>query len=102
MFGLSKPSAMMSKDCSSGTPAPIMVAIWRVNRAMSRGLIFLPAPSREMPFLRTRVGLIPCLRSCALTSAVLVPDNSPLIFPPFLSVPSQTKTLIFCAFSAMD
>ncbi len=101
MFGLSKPSLMMSNDCSSGTPAAIMVDIWRVNRAMSIGLIFFPAPSREMPFLRTLTGVMPCLRSCALTRVGFWLDSSPLTLVPFLSVPSHTKTLVFNALSAM-
>src|SRR5690606_10091223 len=32
---LSMPSATMSNDCTSGTPALIMVAIWRVKKVMS-------------------------------------------------------------------
>ena len=92
---------MMSNDCSSGTPAFIMVAICRVNSAMSIGLIFLPAPNKETAFLRTFSGLIPCLRSCALINAGLWPASSPLTLPPFLSVPSQVNTLVFNAFSAM-
>jgi hypothetical protein len=34
----------MSKDCTSGTPAFIMVAIWRENTAMSPGVMGLPPP----------------------------------------------------------
>ena len=92
---------MMSKDCSSGTPAFIMVAICRVNRAISSGLMALPAPNSETAFLRTLVGLTPCLRSWALTNAIFCPAVSPLILAPLRSVPSQTKVLVFCAFSAM-
>ncbi|MCY1560932.1 hypothetical protein D9M68_981300 [compost metagenome] len=92
---------MMSKDCISGTPAFIMVAICRVKRAISSGLIFFPALSREADFLRTLVGLMPCLRSWALTRAGFCPEISPLTLEPFLSVPSQAKVLVRSAFSAM-
>src|SRR5690606_389856 len=101
MLGFSRPSAMMSKDCSSGTPAFIMVAICRVKMAMSMGLIFLPAPNRATDFLRTLSGLMPCLRSCALIRAGFCPFISPLSLPPRLSVPSQAKVLVFIAFVAM-
>ena len=40
--GLAWPLPTMSNDCSSGTPAFIMVASWRVNSAMSLPVIFLP------------------------------------------------------------
>jgi hypothetical protein len=43
MRGLVLPRATMSKDCSSGTPAFIMVASWRVKMAMSFCLIALAA-----------------------------------------------------------
>ncbi|MCY1563412.1 hypothetical protein D9M68_1010030 [compost metagenome] len=65
------------------------------------GLIFFPALSREVDFLRTLMGLMPCLRSWAFTSAGFCPLSSPLTFEPFLSVPSQTKVLVLSAFSAM-
>ena len=39
---LSVPLATMSKACSSGTPAFIIVASWRVNMVMSRSVIALP------------------------------------------------------------
>ena len=71
-----------------------MVAICRVNRAMSMGFTFLPAPSREIPFLRTLSGLMPCLRRWAFTSMGFCPVSSPLTLAPFLSVPSQMKTLV--------
>ena len=41
-LGLALPRPTMSKACSSGTPAFIMVASWRVKIAMSLGLIALP------------------------------------------------------------
>ncbi|MCY1312240.1 hypothetical protein D9M70_626450 [compost metagenome] len=80
---------MMSNACNSGTPAFIMVAIWRVKRAISSGLMRLPLLNIEVDFLRTFCGLMPCLRSCALTSAGLWPVSSPLIFVPLRSLPSQ-------------
>ncbi|MNL30162.1 hypothetical protein D3C87_1518830 [compost metagenome] len=79
----------MSNDCNSGTPAFIMVAIWRVNRAMSWALMRVPTLNSETDFLRTLPGLMPCLRSCALISAGFCPLNSPVTFVPLRSVPSQ-------------
>jgi len=46
---LAFPRPTMSKACKSGTPAFIMVAIWRVNSAMSLGLIL--RPERILRFL---------------------------------------------------
>jgi hypothetical protein len=41
----------ISNACSSGTPAFIMVASWRVKKAMSLGLIFLPERMRRFLIL---------------------------------------------------
>ncbi|MNL13730.1 hypothetical protein D3C87_1346470 [compost metagenome] len=92
---------MMSNDCRSGTPAFIIVAICRVKRAISWALMRLPMSKIDVVFRRTLPGLMPCLRSCALTSAGFCPLNSPLIFVPLRSVPSQAYTLIFAALTAM-
>ncbi|MNO04920.1 hypothetical protein D3C81_2261180 [compost metagenome] len=54
---------MMSNDCSSGTPDFIMVAICRVKKAISSGLIGLPLPNSEPAFFFTLSGLMPCLRN---------------------------------------
>jgi hypothetical protein len=61
----------------------------------------LPALKMDAVFFRTLPGLIPCLRNWALISAGFWPVNSPVIFVPFLSVPSQAYTLIFAALTAM-
>ena len=42
MRGLDCPLAMMSRPCTIGTPAAIITAIWRLNTAISRGLIVRP------------------------------------------------------------
>ncbi len=42
------PRATMSKDCSSGTPAFIIVASWRVKNVMSFSVTFLP-PRKRLP-----------------------------------------------------
>jgi hypothetical protein len=41
--GFLVPPAMISKDCTIGTPDCIMVAIWRLKMAMSRAVMALPA-----------------------------------------------------------
>ena len=90
--GLSTPPATISKDCTRGTPAFIMVASWRVNKAMSAGPIFLP-PSENIGFDRflTLPALMPCFRSWAFTKLTLRPLVSPATFLPALSVPFQSK-----------
>jgi hypothetical protein len=45
----------MSNDCSSGTPALIMVDIWRVKVEMSLALIALPLVRRRFFTLVTRM-----------------------------------------------
>jgi len=40
--GFAWPLPTMSNDCSSGTPAFIIVASWRVNSVRSLSWIFLP------------------------------------------------------------
>jgi hypothetical protein len=67
-----------------------MVAICRVNRAMSAGLMLPPPPNREarFGFFLTRVALMPWRRSSALAMAGLTLVISPLVLRPCLSVPS--------------
>jgi hypothetical protein len=48
--GLEWPLPTMSKACSSGTPAFIMVASWRVKKVMSFSVI---VPPRRSDCLRT-------------------------------------------------
>ncbi len=65
MRGLDWPLAMISKPCTIGTPAAIITAIWRLNTAMSRALIVLPAaPKSGLPLALDR------LRVDALARAV--------------------------------
>ncbi|MNP78786.1 hypothetical protein D3C76_1764850 [compost metagenome] len=78
-----------------------MVAICRVKRAMSWGVMRLPSLNIDVDFLRTLPGLMPCLRNCALISAGFWPLSSPVTFAPFLSVPSQLYTLVLAALTAM-
>ncbi len=59
--------ATISNDCSSGTPAFIMVANWRVKSVMSLSVIFLPL---EKVFFLTLVTRMPWRRKAvALTNA---------------------------------
>ena len=82
------PSATMSNDCTSGTPAFIMVASWREKIAMSAGVIaFLRSPNSGLGFLRTVCVITPCLRSWALASARLSLCTSPCTVLPRRSLP---------------
>jgi hypothetical protein len=76
----------MSKDCSSGTPAFIMVASWRVNKVTSLSLTLPPLPIGR--FL-TLVTTMPWRRSVTLTTASPPAFISPLMIFPDLSLPSQ-------------
>src|SRR5690554_6916519 len=97
----SRPSATMSKLCTNGTPAFIMVASWRVSMAMSNGVIFLLPPNNGLDFFLTLSGITPCLRNWALARAILDPIISPLDALPFRSLPAQTYVSSLCDFSAM-
>ena len=90
--GLVLPRATMSKDCSKGTPAFIMVASCRVKMAMSFCLIDRPPLVRR--FL-TRVIRMPCRRRLALTIASPPARISPRTTLPFLSLPSHSKIISF-------
>ena len=60
MRGLFWPPATMSKPCTIGTPAAIIVASWRLKTEMSRDLIVLPAlPNSGLAFSLTVCGLMP-------------------------------------------
>ena len=78
IFLFSEPPATISKLCTSGTPAFIMVAICRVNKAMSIGLMALPLPpNKGLGFFLTLLARIPCLISWAFTKAELELLSSP-------------------------
>ena len=82
------PRPTMSNACSSGTPAFIIVASWRVNSVTSLSLIFLPVLNVCFLILVTRM---PCLRNDALTSASPAARISPRTFLPLRSLPSQAN-----------
>ena len=90
MVGLSKPSATISKLCTKGTPAFIMVANWRVKMVMSKvDTFFFIKPSRMfLRFSRIFLMVIPCLRNVTFASCILRAGNSPLTFAPLRSTPS--------------
>ncbi len=86
------PLAMMSSDDTIGTPDFIIVAICRLKKAMSFGLIGLPAaPNSGFDLGLTCPGLMPWRRSSARSRLAFFADCSPFIFTPRLSVPSQTN-----------
>jgi hypothetical protein len=85
---LSVPLATISKACSSGTPAFIMVASCRVKSAMSASLIRPPSDLR--PCFLIFVTAMPCRRSALTTIVSPFARVSPrTIFPARLR-PSQT------------
>jgi hypothetical protein len=80
------PPAMISKACTIGTPAAIMVAIWRLKMATSRGFTREPAePNSGLGFSLTDCGFMPWRRNSALTRLALRPCISPFIRTPRLS-----------------
>ena len=86
----STPSANNFKLCTSGTPAFIMVAIWRVNSAISMG--FMDCRYRvAFGLFFTAVARIPCLSNWALTLVMLLLDISPETFLPLRSTPLYKK-----------
>ena len=96
MRTLVTPPAMMSKACTIGTPDCIMVANWRLKIAISRGVMRLPAaPNRGLALGATRPGVMPCLRSSALSRLAFLLSVSPLMTMPRLSLPDQTKVVIW-------
>src|SRR5690625_752221 len=87
------PPEMISKDCTMGTPEAIMVAIWRLKTATSRGLTRLPVePNSGLGFSRTVCGFMPWRRSSALTSEAFLPDISPFMRLPRLSSATHSYT----------
>ena len=108
IFGFSWPRPTMSNACTSGTPAAIMVASWRMKMAMSFGMIFLPAPPNSgLGFFLILSGLTPMRRSSDFTWASVAAVRLPFIRLPLASVPSQAHTtssvfLFFAGAFAMD
>ncbi|OIQ67052.1 hypothetical protein GALL_513750 [mine drainage metagenome] len=88
-LGLGLPRPTMSKACSSGTPAFIMVANWRVKMARSLDLMGFPALMRR--FL-TLLGITPWRRSAARTWFSPPARVSPRTCLPLRSLPSHSKT----------
>ena len=89
---LALPRPTMSKACSSGTPAFIMVASWRVKIAMSLGLMALPL---RILRLRILVGSTPWRRRAETTWFSPAARVSPLTCLPLRSLPSHSKTNSF-------
>ena len=94
MRGFLLPLAMISIELTIGTPAFIIVASWRLNTAMSSGLMRLPAapPNSGLPLGLTTFGVMPWRRSSARSMFAFLACCSPFILVPRLSVPSQTNT----------
>src|SRR5690348_6776108 len=88
------PPAMISYAGTVGTPAAIMVAIWRLKMATSRGFTVEPAaPNRGFGFSLTAWGFMPWRRSSALTRLALRDCISPFIFTPRLSSATHSYTV---------
>jgi len=71
----------MSRHCTSGRPASIIVANWRVNTTSSRvPTPFLnrlkPLPLRAA-FGLTETGMIDCARSCIIAAASVAASTTP-------------------------
>ncbi|MNV46163.1 hypothetical protein D3C71_1379860 [compost metagenome] len=96
MRGFLWPLPMISSELTIGTPDFIMVAIWRLKKAISLVLTGLPAlPNKGLGLGLTTVGVIPKRRSSALSRLMFLASCSPFIFTPRLSVPSQTNGCIW-------
>ena len=80
----------MSNDCSSGTPAFIIVASCRVKMAMSFCLMARPPEVRRFLSFVTRM---PWRRRLAVTAASPPERISPRTTLPFLSLPSHSKMI---------
>ena len=89
--GFSCPLPTISNDCTSGTPADIIVASCRLNTVMSLVSIFPFAPNKGLGFFFSLVGFIPCFLSAVLAAASLGAAISPVTFLVLLSRPSQIK-----------
>jgi hypothetical protein len=76
----------MSKAWSSGTPAFIITASWRVKTVMSLSVIFLPP--RDDTFLTLETWM-PWRRSDVVTAASPGARSSPFTTLPALSLPVQ-------------
>ena len=76
----------MSRHCTSGRPASIIVANWRVK--MTSSLVLIPGRMKgrysatSLAFSFTVTGISSCARSCAITASWLMASISP-----FLRVP---------------
>jgi hypothetical protein len=82
--GLACPRPTISKACSSGTPAFIITASWRVKMEMSFSVIFWPLFCET--FL-TLVTWMPWRRKVAVTIVSPPARISPLTSLPALSLP---------------
>ncbi len=88
----------MSKACSKGTPAFIIVDNWRVKMATSFGPTLLPPLSRRF---FTFVTMMPWRRMLALTAASPPARNSPRTSLPLRSLPSHSKMKSGALFAAI-
>jgi len=96
MAGLAWPLPAMSKACSSGTPAAIMVDSWRVNRAISLCVMALPGPARAALTLLARM---PWRRRAMPAAAASAARTMPSTVLPCRSVPfhANRRSAAMCA-----
>ena len=91
--------ARMSRHWTSGSPAEIMVANWRVK--IARSLVLTPLPRgfgilKPLPLGRTEVTRIRFLRSASRASSARATSISPAWDSPASVRPFQTKTGMVC------
>ncbi len=82
----------MSRHCTSGSPALIMVENCLVKITIS--LVLMPLEKRAISWGLTLslVGTIRCLFRIMLAAALSAASNSPFLVVPLGSLPSQTNT----------
>src|ERR1700676_3917813 len=85
---------MISKDCTMGIPADIMVASWRANTAVFIGRIFSPDRNAVLGVL-TRVAATPWRRRSARSAASFAARDLPRTLLPRLSLPSHRHWVSF-------
>src|SRR5580704_665325 len=85
---------MISKACTIGIPADIMVASWRLNTAIS-SFVTLPPERNALLWVLTRVAATPWRRKSARKACSFAARDFPRTLLPRLSLPSQRNWVSF-------